>query len=161
MTEINAERENGSVRRAKDAGLRFAFWLPLFSALISLMYRPQWRQKFTGNTSKNSSIWAQAGSRIQCRCTLQVMGSWWGGGRLEMLTMESGSVMTIKACPWRRSLKKVYILVVSLRMTTALVVETSVTNNSLPKDYPHPDDHTRQTNNTSSLQKLRIKQNNR
>ena len=29
-------------------------------------------------------------------------------------------------------------------MTTAQVVETSVTNNSLSKDYPHPDDHTRQ-----------------
>ena len=30
-------------------------------------------------------------------------------------------------------------------MTTAQVVETSVTNNSLSKDYPHLDDHTRQT----------------
>ena len=26
-------------------------------------------------------------------------------------------------------------------MTTAQVVETSVTNNSLSEDYPHPDDH--------------------
>ena len=30
-------------------------------------------------------------------------------------------------------------------MTTAQVVERSVTNKSLSKDYPHPDDHTRQT----------------
>ena len=34
-------------------------------------------------------------------------------------------------------------------MTTAQVVETSVTTkNSLPRDYPHPDDHTRQTTDT-------------
>ena len=31
-----------------------------------------------------------------------------------------------------------------LKMTTAQVVETSVTNNSLSKDYPHPDDHAKQ-----------------
>ena len=29
-------------------------------------------------------------------------------------------------------------------MTTAQVVEMSVTNNSLPKDYLHPDDHAKQ-----------------
>ena len=29
-------------------------------------------------------------------------------------------------------------------MTTAQVVETSVTNNSLSKDYPHPDDHAKE-----------------
>ena len=29
-------------------------------------------------------------------------------------------------------------------MITAQAVETSVTNNSLSEDYPHPDDHTRQ-----------------
>ena len=29
-------------------------------------------------------------------------------------------------------------------MTTAQVVETSVTNNSLSKDYLHPDDHAKQ-----------------
>ena len=32
----------------------------------------------------------------------------------------------------------------TLKMTTTQVVETSVTNNSLSKDYPHPDDHTKQ-----------------
>ena len=30
------------------------------------------------------------------------------------------------------------------KMTTAQVVETLVTNNSLSKDYPHLDDHTQQ-----------------
>ena len=30
------------------------------------------------------------------------------------------------------------------KMTTTQVVETSVTNNSLSKDYPHLDDHTKQ-----------------
>ena len=35
-------------------------------------------------------------------------------------------------------------------MTTALVDETSVTNNSLSQDYPHLDDHTRQTFDTRS-----------
>ena len=32
----------------------------------------------------------------------------------------------------------------TLKMTTAQVVKTSVTNNSLSKDYPHPDDHAKQ-----------------
>ena len=36
-------------------------------------------------------------------------------------------------------------LCLTLKMTTAQVVETSVTNSSLSKDYSHPDDHTRQT----------------
>ena len=34
----------------------------------------------------------------------------------------------------------------ALKMTTAQVVETSVTNNSLSEDYPHMDDHAKQTN---------------
>ena len=29
----------------------------------------------------------------------------------------------------------------TLKMITAQVVETSVTSNSLSKDYPHPEDH--------------------
>ena len=32
----------------------------------------------------------------------------------------------------------------NLKMTTAQVVEMSVTNNSLSKDYLHPDDHAKQ-----------------
>ena len=36
----------------------------------------------------------------------------------------------------------------TLKMTTAQVVGTSVTNNSLPKDCPHPDDHTKPINNS-------------
>ena len=32
----------------------------------------------------------------------------------------------------------------TLKMTTAQVVETSVTNNSLSKGYPHLDDHIKQ-----------------
>ena len=32
-------------------------------------------------------------------------------------------------------------------MTSAQVVETSVTNNSSFQNYPHPDDHTIRTNN--------------
>ena len=35
------------------------------------------------------------------------------------------------------------------------VVETSVTNNSLPEDYSHPDDHTRQTTDTPGSKSLR------
>ena len=35
-----------------------------------------------------------------------------------------------------------------MKMTTVQVVETSVTNNSLSKNYSHPDDHTRQTTDT-------------
>ena len=31
-----------------------------------------------------------------------------------------------------------------LKMTTAQVVDTSVTNNNLSKDYPHTDDHAKQ-----------------
>ena len=33
----------------------------------------------------------------------------------------------------------------TLKMTTTLVVKTSVTNNSLSQDYSHPDDHTKHT----------------
>ena len=36
----------------------------------------------------------------------------------------------------------------TLKMTTAQVVETPVTNNSPSEDYSHPDDHTRQTTDT-------------
>ena len=36
-------------------------------------------------------------------------------------------------------------------MTTAHVVKTSVTNNSLSKDYPHPEDHAKQIRKKSSL----------
>ena len=32
----------------------------------------------------------------------------------------------------------------TLKMTTAQVVETSVANNSLSQDYHHPDDHAKQ-----------------
>ena len=34
------------------------------------------------------------------------------------------------------------------QVNTALVVETSVTNNSHSKDYPHPDDHAKQITDT-------------
>ena len=36
----------------------------------------------------------------------------------------------------------------TLKMTTAQVVETSVTNNSLSKDYLHPDDHNKPITDT-------------
>ena len=39
-------------------------------------------------------------------------------------------------------------------MTSAQVVETSVTNNSSFQNYPHPDDHTIRTNNSNVVQKL-------
>ena len=39
---------------------------------------------------------------------------------------------------------------VTLKITTAQEVETSVTNNSLSKDYLHPDDHTKQITDTGS-----------
>ena len=42
----------------------------------------------------------------------------------------------------------------TLKMTTAQVVETSVTNNSLSEDHPHPDDHARQTTDTSGFKHL-------
>ena len=38
-----------------------------------------------------------------------------------------------------------------LKMTTAQIVETSVTNNSLSKDYPHLDDHAKPMNNIHML----------
>ena len=36
-------------------------------------------------------------------------------------------------------------------MTTAQVVKTSVINNSLSKDYPHPDDHAKQITDTTGI----------
>ena len=44
----------------------------------------------------------------------------------------------------------------TLKMTTAQLVETSVTNNSLSKDYPQPDDHTRQTFDTPRFKPFTI-----
>ena len=40
------------------------------------------------------------------------------------------------------------VISLTLKMTTAHVVETSVTNNSLSKAYPHPGDHAKQTTDT-------------
>ena len=39
----------------------------------------------------------------------------------------------------------------TLKMSTAQAVETSVTNNSLSKDYPHPDDHAKQITDTPGI----------
>ena len=44
----------------------------------------------------------------------------------------------------------------TLKMTTAQVVETSVTNNSLSKDYPHPDGHAKQITDTRGLKPFTI-----
>ena len=46
----------------------------------------------------------------------------------------------------------------TLKMTTAQVVETSVTNNSLSKDYPHLDDNARQTTDTPGFKLLTMKE---
>ena len=63
--------------RKTDEGCGTSLWPPFFSALSSAKHGPQWRQKFAGkHISKNSSIWAQVGSQIQCRWTLRAMGSW-------------------------------------------------------------------------------------
>ena len=45
-------------------------------------------------------------------------------------------------------------LYLTLKMTTAQVVETSVTNNSLSKDYPQPDDHAKQTSDNQGVQTI-------
>ena len=39
-------------------------------------------------------------------------------------------------------------------MTTTQVVEMSVTNNSLPKDYPHLEDHAKQITDTPGFKPL-------
>ena len=39
---------------------------------------------------------------------------------------------------------KYHHLTTTLKMTTAQIVKTSVTNDSLSKDYPHPDDHAKE-----------------
>ena len=41
-------------------------------------------------------------------------------------------------------------------MTAAKVVKTSVTNNSLSKDYPHPDDHAKQITDTPGFKPFTI-----
>ena len=48
-------------------------------------------------------------------------------------------------------------LAVKRRATTAQEVETSLTNNSLSKDYPYPDDHARQTTDTPGFKPFTIK----
>ena len=44
----------------------------------------------------------------------------------------------------------------TLKMTTTQVVKTSVTNNSLSKDYPHPDDHAKQITDTPGFKPFTI-----
>ena len=44
----------------------------------------------------------------------------------------------------------------NLKMITALVVETSVTNNSVSKDYPHLDDHAKQITDTPGFKPFTI-----
>ena len=41
-------------------------------------------------------------------------------------------------------------------MTAAKVVKTSVTNNSLSKDYPHPDDHAKHIPDTPGFKPFTI-----
>ena len=43
-----------------------------------------------------------------------------------------------------------------LMTTTSKVVETSVTNNSLSKDFPHLDDHTKQITDTPGFKPFTI-----
>ena len=62
--------ENG--RRMRD----FALVVIFFSVDFSHMRTAVETEVRGKHISKNSSIWAQVGSRIQCRCTLRVMGSW-------------------------------------------------------------------------------------
>ena len=42
----------------------------------------------------------------------------------------------------------------SLKMAIVQVVETSVTNNGLSKDYPHPDDNAKIKTTTTTTNKL-------
>ena len=44
----------------------------------------------------------------------------------------------------------------TLKMTTAQVVETSVTNNNLFKDYPHPEDHAKPITDTPGFKPFTI-----
>ena len=74
MAEINAEREkmveeNG--RRMRDFALAAIFFSVDFGHIRTAV-ETEVREK---HISKNSSIWAKVGSRIQCRCTLLLMGS--------------------------------------------------------------------------------------
>ena len=55
---------------------------------------------------------------------------------------------TKRQSPTTVFLKTTLTLNFTLKMTTAQVVKTSVTNNSLSEDYSHPDDHTIQTTDT-------------
>ena len=54
----------------------------------------------------------------------------------------------VKSLPQMMVFMPLTTLHLTLKMTTAQVVKTSVTNNSLSKDYPHPDDHAKQITDT-------------
>ena len=49
-------------------------------------------------------------------------------------------------------MKTILTLSLTLKVTTAQVVKTSVTNNSLSKDYLHPDEHTIKDNQLIIIQ---------
>ena len=60
-------------------------------------------------------------------------------------------------CPWRWShVGLTTTLHLTTKMTTAQVVDTSVTNNVLPKYYLHPDDHAKQITDTPGFKSFTI-----
>ena len=54
--------------------------------------------------------------------------------------------------------RKVIKTAITLKMTTAQVVEMSLTNNSLSKDYLHPNDHAKQITDTPGFKPFTIYQ---
>ena len=47
-------------------------------------------------------------------------------------------------------------VLMKMKITTVLVIETSVTNNGLSEDYSHPNDHAKQTTNTPGCKPFAI-----
>ena len=65
--------------------MRESLWPPFFSALISVIYGPQWRQKFAGNTCLKI---AQSGHRLDHRYSVDGRSVGWAPDRTEQFTAQ-------------------------------------------------------------------------
>ena len=81
------------------------------------------------HTSKNSSVWAWVGSRIQCRWTLRVMGSW-----LQPIHSQPGPTWILIVCSFWLTMK--YIIYIYNNSTS-----NRSNSNSTTRLITHDDDN--------------------
>ena len=77
----------------------------------------------------------------------------------KLYTSLSANTIMAKVTNHFQRTKLTNIIHLTLKMTSANVVETSVTNNSSLQNYTHPDDHTIRTTDTPGFKPFAIENN--